>query len=71
MGPDFKMTATFTIATEGVTETIAVQSTMADLVDQINLQVQGVTATAGANNQLIISNNTGNQIVNKFVKRVF
>ena len=40
MGPDFSMTATFTIATEGVTETIAVQSTMADLVDQINLQVQ-------------------------------
>ena len=63
MGPTFSMTATFTIATEGVTETIAVQSTMSDLVDQINLQVQGVTASQGANNQLIISNDTGNQIV--------
>ena len=63
MGPNFSMTATFTIATEGVTETIAIQSTMADLVDEINLQVQGVTASQGANNQLIISNDTGNQIV--------
>ena len=35
---------------------------MADLVDQINLQVQGVHSNTGANNQLIISNNTGNQI---------
>jgi flagellin len=63
MGPNFSMTGTFTIATEGVTETIAIQSSMADLVDQINLQVQGITASQGTNNQLIISNDTGNQII--------
>ena len=63
MGDGFKMTATFTIATEGVTETIAIQSSMSALVDQINLQVQGVTATLGSNNSLSLSNTSGDQIV--------
>jgi flagellin len=63
MGDSFKMTSTFTIATEGVTETIAIQSSMSALVDQINLQVQGVTATLGSNNSLSLSNTSGDQIV--------
>jgi len=63
MGDGFKMTATFTIATEGVTETIAIQSSMSALVDQINLQVQGVTATLGSNNSLSLSNTSGDQIL--------
>ena len=54
MGPEFSMTGTFTISTEGVSETIAIQSSMSDLVDQINLQVQGITASQGANNSLIL-----------------
>ena len=63
MGSDFNMTATFTISTEAVVETIAVQSSMQAVVDQINLQVQGVTATLGENNSLIIANTTGDQIL--------
>ena len=63
MGPVFSMTASFTISTEGVAETIAVQSSMSDLVDQINLQVQGITASQGANNSLILENTTGNSII--------
>ena len=63
MGDGFRMTATFTIGTEGVTETIAIQSSMSALVDQINLQVQGVTATLGSNNSLSLSNTSGDQIV--------
>ena len=60
---DFTMTNTFTIETDGLTETIAIQSSMSDLVDQINLQVQSVTASLGENNSLILSNTTGAQIV--------
>ena len=56
------MTASFTLETEGLTETIAIQSSMDDLVDQINLQVQGVTASKDGN-KLVISNDTGNQMV--------
>ncbi len=63
MGDNFNMTDTFTIATNAVTETIAIQSSMSDLVDQINLQVQDVTASLGKNNSLILSNTTGDQIV--------
>ncbi len=63
MGSEFSMTNSFTISTEGVSETIAVQSSMSDLVDQINLQVQGITASQGANNSLILENTTGNSIV--------
>jgi len=63
MGSTFNMTATFTIGTEGVTETIAIQSSMQAVVDQVNLQVQGVTATLGENNSLTISNTTGDQII--------
>jgi flagellin len=63
MGSDFNMTATFTIETEGVSETIAIQSSMSALVDQINQQVQGVRASLGQNNSLTLSNDTGKQIV--------
>ena len=62
MGNNFNMTDTFQIATNAVTETIAIQSSMSDLVDQINLQVQDVTASLGKNNSLILSNTTGDQI---------
>ena len=63
MGADFQMTATLAITTEGAAETIAIQSSMSDLVDQINLQVQGVTASLGANNSLILENTNGNNII--------
>ena len=63
MGADFTMTASLTITTEGAAETIVVQSSMSDLVDQINLQVQGVVATLGSNNSLILSNTNGNNII--------
>jgi flagellin len=62
-GDSLSMTNTFTIETDGLTETIAIQSSMADLVDQINLQVQSVTASLGENNSLTLSNTTGAQIV--------
>mgnify|MGYP001257530712 CR=1 FL=1 len=63
MGADFQMTATLAITTEGGAETIAIQSSMSDLVDQINLQVQGLTASLGANNSLILENTNGNNII--------
>jgi flagellin len=63
MGADFQMTATLAITTEGAAESIAIQSSMSDLVDQINLQVQGVTASLGANNSLILENTNGNNII--------
>ena len=63
MGDDFAMTATLAITTEGVAESIAIQSSMSDLVDQINLQVQGLTASLGANNSLILENTNGNNII--------
>ena len=60
---EFSMTDTFTISTEGLSETIAIQSSMSDLVDQINSQVQGITASQGTNNSLILENTTGNSII--------
>jgi flagellin len=63
MGADFAMTATFTISTEGVSETIAIQSSMSDLVTTINQQVQGITATQGDGNSLILSNDDGKSII--------
>ena len=35
----------------------------ADLVDEINLQVAGLTASLGQNNSLILENTTGAQII--------
>lgn len=55
MGPDFDMTASFTV--NGIT--IAVQDTMNDVVDAINQNVQDVNAELGANNSLILFNDTG------------
>jgi flagellin len=59
MGDSFGMTATFTVG--GVT--IAIQSTMQAVVDEINESVAGVTATLGNNNSLTISNTDGGQII--------
>jgi flagellin len=59
MGDSFEMTATFTVS--GVT--IAIQSTMQAVVDEINESVAGVTATLGNNNSLTISNTDGGQII--------
>ena len=63
MGDDFNMTATLAITTSGTAETIAIQSSMDDLVDQINLQVQGLTASKGKNNSLILENTSGDNII--------
>ena len=58
------MTATLLLLLQtGTAETIAIQSSMSDLVDQINLQVQGVTASQGANNSLVLENTTGDNII--------
>ena len=62
VGPDFKMTSVFTITSGGTQEEIAIQSSFDDLIDAINLDVADITASKGANNQLILSNTTGNQI---------
>ena len=59
MGNSFTMSNSFTVG--GVT--IAIQSTMQDVVNKINESVAGVTATLGNNNSLILSNTTGNQII--------
>ena len=62
MGADFQMTTTLVITTGSTSETIAIQSSMQDLVDQINLQVADATASLGVNNSLILENSTGDMI---------
>jgi len=62
MGDSFAMTTTLAITTGSVTETIAIQSSMEDLVDEINLKVADLTASLGANNSLILENSTGDMI---------
>ena len=59
MGNSFSMYNSFTVG--GVT--IAIQSTMQAVVDEINESVCGVTATLGNNNSLTISNTDGDQII--------
>ena len=62
MGSDFTMTSDFTITSGGTAEVIAIQSNFDDVITAINLGVADVTASKGENNQLILSNTTGNQI---------
>ena len=59
MGNNFSMSNSFTVG--GVT--IAIQSTMQAVVDEINESVAGVTAILGNNNSLTISNTDGDQII--------
>ena len=42
MGDDFSMTATLAITSDSTAVTIAIQSSMSDLVDEINLKVPGL-----------------------------
>ena len=62
MGADYTMTTTLVITTGTTAETIAIQSSMEDLVDAINLQVGDLTASLGKNNSLILENSTGSMI---------
>jgi flagellin len=62
MGDNFSMTASFTITSGGTAETIAIQSSLDDLVAAINQDVADVTASKNGN-ALVLSNTTGNQIV--------
>ena len=55
-------TSDFTITSGGTAEVIAIQSSFDDVITAINLGVADVTASKGENNQLILSNTTGNQI---------
>ena len=55
MGANFNMTASFTV--NGIT--IGVQSSMQAVVDKINQNVQDVNAELGANNSLILFNDSG------------
>lgn len=64
MGDDFSMTATLAITSDSASAiTIAIQSSMSDLVDEINLKVAGLTASLGQNNSLVLENTTGAQII--------
>jgi len=63
MGDDFSMTSTVAITSDGTAVTIAIQSSMSDLVDEINLKIPGLTASLGQNNSLILENTTGAQII--------
>ncbi|MDC0549538.1 flagellin [Alphaproteobacteria bacterium] len=63
MGSDFTMTSDFTITSGGTAEVIAIQQSFDDVITAINLGVADVTASKGENNQLILSNTTGNQII--------
>ena len=62
VGSDFSMTSDFTITSGGTAEVIAIQQSFDDVITAINLGVADVTASKGENNQLILSNTTGNQI---------
>jgi len=62
MGPDFQMTTTLVITTPTGAETIAIQASMQDLVDEINEVSADVTASLGKNNSLILENTTGASI---------
>jgi flagellin len=55
MGPNFDMTASFTV--NGIT--IAIQDDMQGVVDAINQNVQDVNAELGGNNSLILFNDSG------------
>jgi flagellin len=63
MGSDFSMTSDFTITSGGTAEVIAIQQSFDDVITAINLGVADITASKGENNQLILSNTTGNQII--------
>jgi len=63
MGDDFKMTATLAITTGGTAVTIAIQSSMEDLANEISERVADLTASVGANNSLILENTTGDNII--------
>ena len=63
MGDDFSMTATLAITSDSTAVTVAIQSSMSDLVDEINLLVPGLSASLGQNNSLILENTTGAQII--------
>ena len=62
MGSDFSMTAAFTITTGSGASVIAIQSSFDDVITAINLGTGGLTASKGQNNQLILSNTTGDSI---------
>ena len=62
MGDTFSMTATMSITSGGTAETIAIQSSLDDLIDTINLEVADVTASRNGN-AIVLSNTTGNQII--------
>ncbi|WP_443642956.1 flagellin [Candidatus Levibacter sp. Uisw_134_01] len=63
VGSNFNMTSTFSITSGGTAETIAIQSSLDDVITAINLEVADITASKGENNQLILSNTSGNQII--------
>jgi len=62
MGSDFSMTAAFTITTGSGASVIAIQSSFDDVITAINQGTGGITASKGQNNQLILSNTTGDSI---------
>jgi flagellin len=62
VGSDFSMTSDFTITSGGTAEVIAIQQSFDDVIAAINLGVADITASKGENNQLVLSNTTGNQI---------
>ncbi len=62
MGDTFSMSAEFTITSGGTAESVAIMQSFDDVIDHINHQVADITATKGANNQLILTNTTGTSI---------
>ena len=62
MGDTFAMSAEFTITSGGTAESVAIMQSFDDVIDHINHQVADVTASKGANNQLILTNTTGTSI---------
>ena len=63
MGDEFRMTTTVVItAGDSGDITIAAQSSMEDLADEISTNVENVTARVGANNSLILENTNGHAI---------
>jgi len=62
MGDNFSMSAEFTITSGGTAESVAIMQSFDDVIDHINHRVADVTASKGANNQLILTNTTGTSI---------
>ena len=62
MGDTFNMSAEFTITSGGTAESVAIMQSFDDVIDHINHQIADITASKGANNQLILTNTTGTSI---------